>query len=266
MKKLLSIIALPFFAACSQIDTGNVGVESSLGQFKADELTPGVYFTLFKNVIEVSAKENALAMQDLKPKSKDNLTMADFDFDIYFRIDPAKAADLLLKYRGDLSIADKDGAQMVGINLITRQAREAAYKAAAEYQASEMHTKRTELAAGIAKAMQDELDKDAGEGAFLITNVIIRNIVTDPALEATIKAAGQMQFQVDAKRKEVALAEAEADRKRAEAKGEADAIKIKAAAVSAVGGEDYIRLQAIEKWDGKLPTTTGGVVPFINVK
>lgn len=267
MKKLFALLVIPFFAACTQIDTGNVGVESSLGQYKTEELPSGVYFSAFKNIIEVSAKENALSMQDLKPKSKDNLTMADFDFDIYYRIDPAKAADLLMKYRGDLSEADKkDGAQMVGVNLITRQAREAAYKAAADFNASEMHTKRTELAAGINKMMQQELDKDAGPGSFLITNVIVRNIVTDPALEASIKAAGQMQFAVEAKKKEVALAEAEADRKRAEAKGEADAIKIKASAISAAGGEDYIRLQAIQKWDGALPTTTGGAIPFINVK
>lgn len=267
MKKFLILALLPIFTACTQIDTGNVGVESSLGQYKKEELVPGVYFSAFKTIIEVSAKENALAMNDLKPKSKDNLTMADFDFDIYFRIDPAKAADLLMKYRGDLSEADKkDGAQMVGVNLIVRQAREAAYKASAGYPAAEMHTKRSELAEDIVKTMQKELDKDAGVGAFTITNVIVRNIVTDPALEASIKAAGQMQFQVEAKKKEVALAEAEADRKRAEARGEADAIKIKASAISAAGGEDYIRLQAIAKWDGKLPTTTGGAVPFINVK
>lgn len=266
MKKIVAFALLPFFAACSQIDTGNVGVESSLGQYKAEELPPGVYFTLFKNVIEVSAKESALSMNDLKPKSKDNLTMADFDFDLYYRIDPAKAADLLMKYKGDLSAPDKDGASMIGVNLISRQAREAAYKAAAEYPAAEMHTKRTELSEGIVRTMQKELDKDAGQGAFTVTNVIIRNIVTDPALEAAIKQAGQMQFQVDAKRKELALAEAEADRKRAEARGEADAIKIKASAIAAAGGDDYIRLQAIAKWDGKLPTTTGGAVPFINVK
>lgn len=266
MKTIIALIAALSLTACSQIDTGNVGVESSLGQFKAEELAPGVCFTLFKNVIEVSAKENALAMQDLKPKSKDNLTMADFDFDVYFRIDPSKAADLLLKYRGDLSVADKDGAQMVGVNLITRQAREAAYRATAEIPAAEMHTKRTEPAATVGKVMQEELDKDAGKGAFLVTNIIVRSIVTDPALEAAIKEAGKMQFAVDAKRKEVALAEAEADRKRAEAKGEADAIRIKTAALTAQGGEDYVRLQAIQKWDGKLPTTTGGAVPFVNVK
>lgn len=265
MKKIIIALLLPFFAACTQIDTGNVGVESAMGQFKADELQPGVYFTLFKKVIEVSTKENGIAMNDLKPKSKDNLTMADFDFDFYFRIDPSKAADMLLKYRGDLSEPDKDGAQMVGVSLVMRQAREAAYKASAQFNAAEMHTKRTDIAASIQQAMQAELDKDAGKGAFMITNVIIRNIVTDPALEKAIKDAGAVEFQINAKRKEVELAKAEAERRRVEAQGEADAIKIKAQAISAQGGEEYVRLQAIAKWDGKLPTTTGGVVPFVAV-
>ena len=265
--KWIAILAAALLTACTQIDTGNVGVESTLGQYKSEELPPGVYFTTFKNVVEVSAKENALSLQDLKPKSSDNLTMADFDFDVYFRIDPAKAADLMMKYRGDLSEAGKDGAQMIGVNLITRQAREAAYRAVAKYSAAEMHTKRSEISADISKIMQDELNKDAGAGSFTITNVIVRSIVTDPALEASIKEAGKMQFQIKAKEQEVALARAEADRKRIEAQGEADAIRIKAQAVSSQGGDDYVRLQAIARWDGKLPVTqAGGAVPFINLK
>lgn len=265
MKKLFLCLLAPFFVACSQVDTGNVGVESTMGQYKTDELNPGVYFTLFKTVIEISAKENALAMADLKPKSKDNLTMADFDFDVYFRIDPSKAADLLMKYRGDLSAAEKDGSSMIGVNLITRQAREAAYRSAAEIPAAEMHTKRTELASQIQATMQAELDKDAGKGAFVVTNIIVRNIVTDPALEAAIKSAGQADL-IARKKKEVELAKAEADRKRAEAQGEADAIRIKAQSLMAQGGKEYVELKAIEKWDGKLPGVTGGAVPFINVK
>ncbi len=267
MKKLFVALLLPFFVACSQIDTGNVGVESTMGQYKTEELNPGVYMTVFKSVVEVSAKENALTRADLKPKSADNLTMADFDFDVYFRIDPTKAADLLTKYRGDLSAPDKDGASMVGVNLLTRQAREAAYRAAAEIKADVMHTKRTELSAAITKFMQEEIDKDAGKGAFVITNVIIRNIVTDAALEATIKANAQTDFEIAKKQKEVNLAKAEADRKRVEAQGEADAIRIKAESLTRQGGAEFVQLQAIEKWDGKLPTTTGvGALPMINLK
>ena len=57
MKKLIPVLAAAVLAACTQIDTGNVGVESSMGQFKKEVLTPGVYFTAFKRVTEVSTKE-----------------------------------------------------------------------------------------------------------------------------------------------------------------------------------------------------------------
>jgi hypothetical protein len=56
------------------------------------------------------------------------------------------------------------------------------------------------------------------------------------------------------------------DRAREEAKGVADAIRIKAEAVAKQGGAEYVQLEAIKKWDGKLPVTqAGGALPFINV-
>ena len=57
---------------------------------------------------------------------------------------------------------------------------------------------------------------------------------------------------------------AESTRLRAQA--EADAIAIKAKALR--DNPDIIQLNAIEKWDGKLPNmmTAGGTVPFVPVK
>lgn len=41
----------------------------------------------------------------------------------------------------------------------------------------------------------------------------------------------------------------------------------RASAISAQGGEEYIRLKAIEKWNGVLPTTNAGAAtPFISIK
>lgn len=242
MKKALTLGLLPLLVACSQIDTGNIGVESSLGQYKLEELPPGVYFTLFKAVHEISVKENAVALQDMKPKSRDNLTMADFDIDLYFRVDPAKAADLMVKYAGDLAKPPQGDGLLVGQGLIVRQAREASYKAAATFAASEMHTKRTEIAAQVQERLQQELDKDAGPGAFVITNVIVRNIVTDPALEEAIKEAGKAEFQIKRKEQEIALAKAEAERKRVEAEGQARANRIIAESLT----PQLVRLREIE--------------------
>ena len=57
MKKTILIPIVASLAACTQIDTGNIGVESTLGQVKKETMPPGVYFTLFKRVTEVIAPE-----------------------------------------------------------------------------------------------------------------------------------------------------------------------------------------------------------------
>lgn len=58
----------------------------------------------------------------------------------------------------------------------------------------------------------------------------------------------------------------EAEQRIAQAKAEAEAIKIQAAAITQQGGRDYVSLQWIEKWDGKLPQTVlGDAVPMINI-
>jgi regulator of protease activity HflC (stomatin/prohibitin superfamily) len=45
----------------------------------------------------------------------------------------------------------------------------------------------------------------------------------------------------------------EAEQKIEYAKAEAEAIKIQAESIAKPGGENYVKLKAIEKWDGKLP-------------
>lgn len=269
MKTITSILAIStaFFAGCTQIDTGNVGVESTMGQVKKETVTPGVHFTLFKKVVEVSAKELPLNMNDMKPQTTDKITLADLDVDIYVQIDPSKAPEIMTRWPGDMvELKGEDGAR-IGFNYVTRQARESIYNAVAKYDSATVHTKRNEIAADIVKNLQKDLDESAGAGWFFVRSANVRNLVTDPALEASIKEAANRNFQIASKQKEVELAKAEADRKRVEAQGEADAIRIKAQAIAAQGGREYVELQAIAKWDGKLPTTNaGGVTPFIHVK
>lgn len=264
-QSLLALAAIAVLAGCSQIDTGNVGVESTLGQVKPDIMTPGVYFTMFKRVTEVCAKELPVAINDLKPQTSDKITLADLDIDVYIQLDPGKAPAVMTKWSGDRT--DYSDCTALGLNFITRQAREAVYDVTSRIGSATIHTERTKIAAEVARALQASLDTEAGKGMFAIRSVNVRNLTTDPALEANIKAAAQAQFKLQEEKNRLQVAEVEADRKRAEARGEADAIRIKAEAVSKQGGAEYVQLQAISKWDGKLPVTSaGGAVPFINVK
>jgi hypothetical protein len=270
MKRIFSAALLGLAIAltgCTQIDTGNVGVESTVGQVKPDELAPGVYFTLFKKVTEVSTKELPLQLNDLRPQTSDKITLADLDVDIYVQIAPDKAADMMTRFAGDVIELKGEEGVRVGNNYVTRQAREAVYTAMAKRGSATVHTERAELAANIVQSLQAELDGTVGKGWFFVRSANVRNLVTDPALEAQIKAAAQAQFQMQAEENKLKNAKIIADRLRVEAQGEADAIAIKAQAVAKQGGAEYVQLQAIQKWDGKLPTTqAGGVTPFLSVK
>jgi regulator of protease activity HflC (stomatin/prohibitin superfamily) len=267
MKKLLLIPLVAAFGACTQIDTGNIGVESTLGQVKKETMPPGVYFTMFKRVTEVSAKELRLELNDMKPQTKDKITLSDLDVDIFYQIDPAKAAEIMTKWPGDMvELKGEDGVRL-GNGYVTRQAREAIYNAIAQYGSETVHTERVGIAAKVVESLQKDLDDSAGKGMFFVRSANVRNLVTDPALEQSIKEAANRNFQIAAKQKEVELAKAEADRKRVEAQGEADAIRLRAQAIQAQGGKEYVELEAIKKWDGKLPTMMpGNTTPFIHVK
>lgn len=267
MKKIVVLgAAAMMMAACSQIDTGNVMVESSLGQYKSEVLPPGVYFTLFKSTYEISAKEQSLELNDMSPKARDNITIADIDITVYYKIVGADAAKLMIKYAGDLT-RDKNGDYLVAHNLVTRTAREAVYNAVSTIPAVHMHTKRAELARMVMENIKNELDA-SDKGSFEVTNVIIRNIVTDPRLEESIKLAAEMEFNIRRKEDELKLAKAEANRLETEALGQAKANKIIADSLTPT----LIELRRIEAMAGFSKSGTHTVVipqgtnPLINIK
>ncbi len=265
MKKLLLALLVALTAACTQIDTGNVGVESTLGQVKSESLVPGVYETVFKTVTEVCAKEVPLQLADMRPQTSDKITLSDLDVDIFVQIDPGKAPAIMTKWAGDRVEVKDEGCVRVGSNYVTRQAREAIYNVASKYGSATIHTERTAIAAGVVKELQASLDAEAGKGMFFVRSANVRNLVTDPALEANIKAAANAQFEIQKQKNQLEVTKLEAERARVAAQGEADAIRIKAEAVAKQGGAEYVQLQAIQKWDGKLPNTMlpTGAVPFV---
>lgn len=272
---LLALASL--LGACSQIDTGNVGVERTLGKVNGEALPPGVYFTLFKTVDEFTAKEVSFALENLTPKSRDNLTMKDVDIDVYFKTTPASIPGLFVKYQGDVVqhkqvVKDGTGDLLVAYSRVLREAREAVYKSIAGMDATTMHTKRTELAESVRRTLQAELDA-TDKGAFTITAVNVRNLLTDPAIEAAIRGRAETDQAIEKKRKEVELAKAEAERLVVEAKGQADANDI--ISRSLTPSLERIKLAELQRdaavaIAGKAGNTVllggGGATPLVAVK
>ena len=100
------------------------------------------------------------------------------------------------------------------------------------------------------------------ERGFTFTN-IQSSVKPNDVLQAAIdekNTAVQNALKVENEKK---AAIAEAEKIVAEAKGKADANRILQMSIS----PELIQLKAVEKWDGKLPMSTGGnTIPFINIK
>lgn len=145
--------------------------------------------------------------------------------------------------------------------IFAQNVQESIKSVTAKYPATDLVTKRDEVKAEIKTRMQESMP-----GVVKITDVSITNIDFSPAFDAAIEAKVTAEQNALTSKNKLEQTKYEAEQRVAQAKGEAEAIKIQAAAIQSQGGKEYVELQAIAKWDGKLPTTVTDGVPFINLK
>jgi regulator of protease activity HflC (stomatin/prohibitin superfamily) len=203
--------ALALLTSCGTVESGNVGVRTTLGKVNPDEVEPGVYLGLpgISRVQEFSAKEIGIDMNDLTPKARDNLTLRDLDVTVYYRVAGGAIADLYVKYAGQHTRDEGSRVNLPAYALLQRLARNAIYEQASRIDSLVMHTRRDELAAAVSKALQVELDAN-DKGVFAVTRVVIRSLTTDPAIEKAIQESVAAQKQLETTKQRIAIAEAEA--------------------------------------------------------
>jgi len=197
--------------SCGTIESGNVGVRTTLGKVSLDEVEPGIYFVLpvVSRVQEFSAKEIALDLNDMTPKARDNLSLRDLDVTVYYRVEASAIADLYVKYAGQHTRDEGSRVTLPAFAMLTRLARNSIYEQASRIDSLVMHTQRDELAAAVRKSLQAELDNN-DKGVFTISRVVIRALTTDPAIEKAIQDSVAAQKQLETTKQRIAIAEAEA--------------------------------------------------------
>jgi regulator of protease activity HflC (stomatin/prohibitin superfamily) len=91
-----------------------------------------------------------------------------------------------------------------------------------------------------------------------VSNISLVNFGFSPEYQKAIEAKVISVQQTAKAQQDLERIKVEAASRIAQADGEAKAIAIQAAAIQSNGGENYVKLQWIEKWDGKLPSTMLG--------
>lgn len=221
----LVIALLTVTGAFVVIETGHVGVDRTLGTIDMDERAPGLSLKLpfFTRVMETSAKEIVIDLNDLKPKAKDNLSLKDLDISVYYRVAPERAAETLVKYANGSSM--EQGIVYPAYNVIVRESRRAVYETVATLESLSLHRERELISANVQTRLQGLLDSDNPD-TFVITRVVVRAITTDPGIEESIKTAIANQKRLEAKQIEVDIAQKDAEIEIERARGIAEANRI----------------------------------------
>lgn len=236
----LVIAAGMVMSTAGTIQTGNVGIRTTLGVISAEEIGPGVYFKwpLISSVHEFSAKDIVIDMSDLTPKAKDNLSLRDMDVSIYYRTSPGSISELSAKYASQ-SARHTDGYFMPAYELVWRIARNACYEEIAKLDSLVIHTQREQLGVAIAKKLQEELDRN-DPGVFVVSRAVIRSVQTDPSIEQSIQQAVANQKKLEAMQVQTEIAKREADIKVTEARGIAESNQIIAGSLT----REYLQHEA----------------------
>lgn len=245
---LVIVIAVwPF----SQISAGERGVVLHLG--KVDRiLEEGLHVVtpLIEDVkvIDVSTQKDEVGAT---AASKDLQTVS-ANVAINFSVDPAKVEALWTNFKGEHVS-----------RVVSPSIQEAVKAQTAKYTAEELIIKREIVKNELLVSLRESLSSVG----ILVENLFITDFDFSAQFNAAIEAKVTAEQSALAAKNKLQQVQFEADQRVAQAKAEAEAIRIQAQAVTQQGGEDYVRLQAIEKWNGVLPTQfiPGQSLPFLNV-
>jgi regulator of protease activity HflC (stomatin/prohibitin superfamily) len=182
------------------IESGNVGVRKTLGIVNPEEATPGVNLKLpaITQITEFVGKEIAIDLTDLTPKAADNLSLRDMDVSVFYKADSAQIADLYVKYANAHEYDTESDSYFPAFRLVYREARRAAYETVAKIDSLTMHKKREQIGESIKTRLQQALDSNDPD-VFTVTRVVIRSVLTDPSIEASIREAVANQKRLEAK-------------------------------------------------------------------
>lgn len=235
------------------ISAGHIGVQVTFGNVHQETLTEGAHLVNpLSSVREVDVRLVTTTLKSASAGTKD-LQQVHTDIVVNYRLDGAKVGHIYKEF--GLNLEDK--VILPGIN-------ESFKAVVARYTSEELITKRDVVSGQIREELASKLAKyNVG-----VNDISLVNFAFSPEYQKAIEAkviATQSKLKAE---QDLARIEVEAKQAVARAEGEAKAIQIQTQAINSQGGAAYVQLQAIQKWDGKLPETVagGGAVPFINLK
>lgn len=239
------------------VSAGERGVKTRLGAV-VGIVPQGLYVKIpfIEGVVKMDVRTQSFVSSQEEPLmgASNDLQDTRMAVVVNYHIDPTTVADIYAQYGN----AERYYHQVVDPLII------ATLKAvASRYTASEQIQKRAEMSA----IALDELHKAFEGRNVAIEKADITNIEFSDAFTLAIEAKVTAVQNAEAEKNRLEQVKYEAQQTIEKAKAEAESIRIQAQAITQQGGEDYVQLKAIEKWNGTLPAQMipNASVPFLNL-
>ena len=253
VNKLISGAVLGFagliliFGSWTVINPGTRGIVIRLGSVNR-VLNEGLHFKipLIESVKDVDVRILKVEVE-ASAASKDLQTVS-AKIALNFQLEAAKVDELYKQVALDYEY-----------RLLSPALQESIKAATAKYTAEELITKREQVKSEMKVNLTDRLSKN-------FIQVVEVNIVSfdfSKSFNEAIEAKVTAEQQALASKNKLEQVKYEAEQRIVQSKAEAEAIRIQADALR--GSTGLVELEAVKKWDGKLPQYMTGPLPFLNL-
>ena len=237
---LLVFIATGVFSSFTVISAGHTGVQVTLGEVNPVPLTEGVHFVNpISSVKDVDVRLQKDQLTGANAGTKD-LQQVHTDIVVQYRLNASKVPQIY-----------KDFGLNVDEKVLGPAINEAFKTVTAHYTSEELITKRQQ----VSEEIQTHLKAKVAPFDIDVSGISLVNFGFSADYQKAIEQKVISVQQTAKAEQDLRRIEVEAKSRIAQAEGEAKAISIQAQAIQSNGGQNYVQLQWIEKWNGQLPTT-----------
>jgi prohibitin 2 len=245
MKKLTLLIMAAGIAACSQVETGEVGLKTSFGKVNGNALSPGLYWYMPGiSRINILSTRVQTVEQDSQAASKD-LQNLQTQLTLNYHLGAQDPVSHFVRLGADQTTIE---------NSIVKPAMSETFKAVvAQFNAEELITKRET----VSNYITDTLNKKLKQYDLYVDSISVTNFKFSDAYAQAIEQKQVAEQNANKAKNDLQRINVEAQQTVVKAQAQAQAMQLQ----KQVATPELIQLkrleiqsQMISKWNGRLPT------------
>lgn len=244
-----------FFSSITTVPTGFVGIKTRFGQVQQEMIQEGFNFKtpFIEKIVKIDCRTQKFEVTT-EASSKDLQKVSNIKIVVNYNVDKSKANSIYKEVGVDYQTI-----------LIQPAILESIKQGMSQYTAEELITKRSEVANIIMSLLKEKLEQKG----VLITALNITDLSFSKEFDKAVEDKQIVEQETQKAQYELEKAKVENEKKIENAKADAEVMKQQNKEIT----DEYLKLKElevqqkiIEKWDGKLPTTTTDSIPFLNIK